>query len=96
MDWPIPYQRQRGRRQQPEAARGYLGPRDIILYQNESRVPVANQVFLGSWIVDICWEGHSQRSAPQRRYRAHLRRCSHCAPRKLSGWDLGGDDALPT
>ena len=62
MDWPIPYQRQRGRRQQPEAARGYLGPRDIILYQNDSRVPVANQVFLGSWTADICQEGRSQRS----------------------------------
>ena len=56
-----------------------------------SRLPVANQVFLGLWAVDIPQEGHSQRSAPQRRYMAHLRRCSRCAPRKLSGWDQGGD-----
>ena len=56
-----------------------------------SRPPVANQVFLGSWTVDIHQEGRSQRSAPQRRHTAHLRQCSHCAPRKLSGGDGGGD-----
>ena len=72
-------------------ARGKLGPRDSILYQTVSRLPVANQVFLGSWTVDICQEGSSQRLAPQGRHMAHLRRCSHCAPRKLSSWDRGGD-----
>ena len=72
-------------------ARGKLGPRDSILYQTASRLPVANKVFLGSWTVDICQEGHSQRSAPQRRHTAHLRRCSHCTPRKPRGWDWGGD-----
>ena len=56
-----------------------------------SRLPVANQVFLGSWMVDIHQEGCSQRSAPQRRHTVHLRQCSHCAPRKLNGWDQGGD-----
>ena len=66
---------------QPEPERGNLRPRDSILYQTASRLPVANQVFLGSWMVDICQEGHSQRSAPQRRYMAQLRRCFHCAPR---------------
>ena len=39
-------------------------PRDGILHQTASRPPVANQVFLGSWTVDICQEGHSQRSVP--------------------------------
>ena len=39
-------------------------------------------------MVDICQEGHSQTSAPQRRHRAPLR-CSES--RKLSGWDGGGD-----
>ena len=34
-------------------ARGNLGPRDSILHQIVSRLPVANQVFLGSWMVDI-------------------------------------------
>ena len=72
-------------------ARGKFGPRDGILYQTASRLPVANQVFLGSWMVDICQEGHSQRLAPQRRHTAHLRRCSHCAPRKPNCWDRGGD-----
>ena len=73
-------------RQQPEPVGGNLGPRDGILYQIVSRLPVANQVFLGSWMVDI-WE----KSAPQRRLMTHLRRHSSCAPRKLRGWDWGGD-----
>ena len=57
-----------------------------------SRLPVTDQVFLGFWMVDIHQEGHSQRSAPQRRHMAHLRQCSHCEPRKLSSWDQGGDN----
>ena len=40
-------------------------------------------------MVDICQEGHSQRSAAQRRHTAYLRQCSHGAPRKPSGWDQG-------
>ena len=76
--------------QQPEPVRGNLGPRDSILHQTVSRPPVAKQVFLGSWTVDICQEGCSQRSAPQRRHMACLRWCSHCTPRKLSIWDRGG------
>ena len=58
---------------QNQKARGKLGPRDGILYQTASRLPVANQVFVGSWMADIRQEGHSQRSAPQRRHTAHLR-----------------------
>ena len=46
---------------------------------------IANQDFLGFWMVDIHQEGHSQRSAPQKRHTAHLRRCTDSAPRKLSG-----------
>ena len=76
---------------QSQKARGNLGPRDSILYQAVSRLPVANQVFLGSRTVDICQEDCSQRSAPQRRHIEHLRWCFHCAPRKPSGWDWGGD-----
>ena len=56
-----------------------------------SRLLVANQDFLGSWEVDICKEGRSQRSAPQRRHMAHLRWFSCCTPRKLSNKDWGGD-----
>ena len=36
---------------QSQKARGNHGPRDRILYQTVSRLPVANQVFLGSWTV---------------------------------------------
>ena len=42
-------------------------------------------------MVDICQEGRSQRSVPQRRHTAHLRWRSYFAPRKLSGWERGGD-----
>ena len=34
---------------QPELEKGNLSPRDGILYQTASRLPVANQVFLG-WL----------------------------------------------
>ena len=76
---------------QSRKERGNLGPRDDILYQTVSRFPVANHVFLGSWMVGIHQEGRSQRSAPQRRHTAHLRWRSHCTPRKLRGWNWGGD-----
>ena len=46
-----------------------------------SRLPVANQVFLGSWTVDIHLEGGSQRPVSQR-HMAHLRWCSRYAPGK--------------
>ena len=72
---------------QSQKARGNLSPRDCILHQKVSRLPVANQVFLGSWMVDICQEGHSLRSAPQRRHTAHLRLHFRGTPRKLRGWD---------
>ena len=93
MDQPILWreeERQMGNSQSCKL-RGNLGPRDGILHQTVSRFPVANQVFLGSWMVDNRQEGHSQRSAPQRRHMAHLRWCSYCTPRKLSDWDCGGD-----
>ena len=75
---------------QSQKARGNLGPRDSIHHQTVSRLSVANQVFLGSWMVDLCQEGRSQRSAPQRRHMAHLSRCSHCTPRKPSGCPTWG------
>ena len=46
-----------------------------------SRLPVANQALLGSWTADICQEGRSQRSPPQRRHTAHLRWHSRSTPR---------------
>ena len=42
---------------QSQKARGNLGPRDSILHQTVSRLPVTNQVFLGSWTVDFHQEG---------------------------------------
>ena len=54
-DWPLPSpeaERQAGDSQSWKA-RGNLGPRDGILHQTVSRLPVANQVFLGSWTIDI-------------------------------------------
>ena len=49
---------------QSQKARGNLGLRDSILHHTVSRLPVVNQVFMGSWMVGIYQEGCSQRSAP--------------------------------
>ena len=46
-------------------------------------------------MVDISQEGHSQRSAPQKRHTAYLRSRAGCAPRKLSSRDGGGDKSQP-
>ena len=59
MDWPLTLpeaERQVGDSQRRKA-RDNLGLRDSIHQQTVSRLPVANQVFLGSWTVDICHEG---------------------------------------
>ena len=46
--------------------RGNLGPREGILHKTVSRLLVANQVFLGSWTVDIHQEGcRSEISSPE-------------------------------
>ena len=55
------------------AGQGQYWAQEGILYQTASRHPVANQDFLGFWMVDICQEGHSKRSAPKKRHTAHLR-----------------------
>ena len=91
MDQPIPLleaERQAGD-SKSQKARGNLSPRDGILHQTVSRLPVANHVFLGYWLADICQEGRSLTSAPQRRHMAHLRWYSCSAPG--SGQDQGGD-----
>ena len=74
-------------------ARGHcnLSARDHIFHQTVSRLPVANHVFLGSWIVHICQKCHSLRSAPQRRHTAHLGLCLGGILGKPSGQDQGGD-----
>ena len=91
MDWPITLleAERKASSSQSWKARGNLGTRDGILHQAVSRLPVANHVFLGYWLADICQEGCSRRSALQRRHTAHLRRYSCDAPR--SGQDRGGD-----
>ena len=92
--WTSPPPPEAGRQEgdsQSGKRRDKLDPRDSIPYQIVSRLPVANQVFLGSWMVDIHLEGRSQRSAPQKRHTAHLSWCTRCAPRKPSSCDAGGD-----
>ena len=91
-DRPIPRRRQGGRRVTARARRqgANLAPETGIPYQTSSRLPDANQVFLGSWMADVRQEGRSQRSALQRRHIAHLRQRSCCTPRKPSSWDPGG------
>ena len=75
-DRPSPRWSEQAGNSQSWKARGNLCHRDGILHQTVSRLPVANQVFLGSWTVDIRQEGRSQRSAPQRRHTAQLRQRS--------------------
>ena len=61
---PLP-QMQRGRCATTRAGRqgAILVPETGILHQTVSRLPVTNHIFLGSWTVDICQEGHNLRSA---------------------------------
>ena len=83
-----------GRQGQPESEGGNSGPREA----SSPKLPagfVANQDCLGFWMADICREGCSQRSAPQKRHLAHLRRRVHCTLRKPSSWDGGGDKMHP-
>ena len=85
-----------GRRRQPEPEGGNRSPREASYTKLQTDF-VANQDFLGFWMVNIHREGHSsQRSASQKRYLAHMRRCAHCTLRKLSGWDGGGDKSQPS
>ena len=83
-----------GRRGQPEPEGGNHGPRQASYTKLQAGF-IANQDFLGFWMVDIRQEGCSQRSAPQKRHMAHLRRHAHCTPRKLSDWDWGGNKTQP-
>ena len=72
-----------------------LSPTDRIFHQTVSRLPAANHVFLGSWMVHIGQECHSLRSAP-RGDTQHTWNCAHM-PGKLSGQDQGGTySAWPT
>ena len=92
---PSPRWKQRGRHGTARACRqgASSAPETSILHQTVSRLPVANQVFLGSWMADIHQKGRRQKSAPQKKHTAHLRWSSLCAPRKPSSWDGGGDKA---
>ena len=74
---------------QPEPERGNCSPREVSSSKLQTG-SIADQEFLGFWMVDICWEGHSQRLALQKRYTAHLRRHACCTPRKPSSWNWGG------
>ena len=93
MDWPILRWRQAGRGQ-PEPKRGNLSPREASSTKLQAG-SVANQDFLGFWMVEVRWEGHSQRSAPQKRHMARLRGMCLQPLRKLSGWDGGVDKTHP-
>ena len=91
MGWPIPRRKQGGRLATARARAGRQGASETASSTKLSRLPVSNQVFLGSWMVNICQEGHRQRSALQRRHMEPLRWRSHCTPRKQSSWDEGSD-----
>ena len=73
---------------------GNRGPREASSTKLQAGF-IANQDFLGFWMVDICLESCSQRSAPQKRHMARLRRRVGCTPRKPSVWDGGGEKTQP-
>ena len=75
--------------------RGNHSPREALSTKLQADF-FANQDFLVFWTVNICQEGHSQRSAPWKRHTAHLRRRTCCTPRKPSGRDRGGDKMQPS
>ena len=83
-----------GRLGQPEPEGGNCGPREASYTKLQAGF-VANQDYLGFWRVNIYREGCSQRSAPQKRHPAHLRRRVHCTLQKPSSWDGGGDKTHP-
>ena len=92
--WPAHPLLETGRRGQPEPEGGNRGPREASCTKLQAGF-IANQDFLGFWMVDIHQEGHGQRSAPQKRHTAHLRRRACCTPRKLSTWVGGGNKMHP-
>ena len=84
-----------GRWGQPELEGGNPGPREASYTKLQADI-IANQDFLGFWIVNIRQKSCRQRSVPQKRHTAHLRRHARCTPRKPSGWDGGGDKSQPS
>ena len=68
-DHPLP--EAGGRNVQPDLERGKLGLREGIPYQTANRLQFLTKDFLGFLMVDIHWEGRSQRSAPQKRHTQH-------------------------
>ena len=93
--WTGAYPSETSRGEQPKPERGSYSPREASYTELEADL-VANQDFFGFWTVYIHQEGHSQRSAPQKRDTAHLRRCACFTPRKLSVWDRRGDKLKPS
>ena len=72
--------------------RGNRGPREASFTKLQAGF-IANQDSLGFWMVDILQEGRSQRSTPQERHTAHLRRHAGCTHRIPSGWNWEGDES---
>ena len=54
-----------GRRGQPEPEEGNHSPKEASSTKLQAGF-LANQDFLGFWMVDICREGRSHKSAPQK------------------------------
>ena len=83
--------REAGKGQSEPEGKGLLQsqPQRPHLPQTVSRLPVANHVFLGSWMVDTYQECHRLRSALQRR---HIWDCAlRTQLGNLSDLDWGGD-----
>ena len=79
-----------GRQGEPELEGGNCGPREASYTKLQADF-VANQDFLGFLMVNILQDGHSQRSASQKREST-----SAIHPENLSSWDRGGDKPQPS
>ena len=92
---PSPYPSSDRQARAARAEGGNCGPREASSTKLQAGFD-ANQDFLGFWMVDFRREGHNQRSTPWKRHTEHLKRCTSCTPRKLSGRDKEGDKSQPS
>ena len=73
-----------------QSKKGAIGPRDGILHRTASSLPVANQVFLRSWMADIHQEGRSPEISspeethgmPEMMLQLHIQETEQLGPRR--------------
>ena len=96
MDQPIPLQRQVGEGNQ-RLKRAITAPKRHPRPNCKQASLLTKTSWNSGWSTSTRrWRSDlSQRSAPQKRHMAHLRRHTSCTPRKPSSWDEEGDKTQP-